>query len=226
MSDDRVTPLTRLRALLSSDVESGANQGWDDAWKEEATPWDSGEPQPALLSILEEADHLIPKEGQALVAGCGRGYDTLVFAERGLDALGIDLSEEAVQQANKWLESQTDRPARSRVEFQVRDFFNLDLACTLAYDYTFFCAILPSWRTRWAETYARVVKPGGVLIALVWPIKGPDAGPEGPPFNVAPEHYKELLSDAFELKWEGIPARQKDTHVNKEQVQVWKRKSQ
>ncbi|CAD6935190.1 unnamed protein product [Tilletia caries] len=196
-----MAPVDRVRAFLAPNGDSGANQGWNDAWKEELTPWDSGEPQPALLSILEEADSLVPKKGQALIAGCGRGYDPLVFAERGMDALGIDISEEAVQQANKWLESQANWPARNRVRFEVRDFFTLDLACDLAYDYTFFCALPPSWRTR------------------------PDAGPEGPPFKLAPESYKELLSDAFELQWEGVPARQKDTHVGVEQVQIWSRKS-
>ncbi|CAD6891511.1 unnamed protein product [Tilletia controversa] len=219
-----MAPVDRVRAFLAPNGDSGANQGWNDAWKEELTPWDSGEPQPALLSILEEADSLVPKKGQALIAGCGRGYDPLVFAERGMDALGIDISEEAVQQANKWLESQANWPARNRVRFEVRDFFTLDLACDLAYDYTFFCALPPSWRTRWAETYARIIRPGGILIAVVYPIR-PDAGPEGPPFKLAPESYKELLSDAFELQWEGVPARQKDTHVGVEQVQIWSRKS-
>jgi len=225
---DRVAKVDRVRALLSADADSGSNRGWDDAWSEKVTPWDSGEPQPALVSFLNEesiAALLIPREGQALVAGCGRGYDTLVFAERGLSATGIDISPKAVEAANKWLESQTDRPARKNVKFEIRDFFGLDLSVDLCYDYTFFCALNPSWRPKWAETYSRIIKPGGVLIAIVYPIKGPNAGPEGPPFNVAPEHYKDLLSSTFDLKWEGIPPRQKDTHVGHEILQVWQRKS-
>ncbi|KAK0526127.1 hypothetical protein OC834_004662 [Tilletia horrida] len=217
----------RVRALLSGDSTSGANPGWDSAWKESTTPWDGGEAQLALLSVLEDESiggQFVPSEGTALVAGCGRGYEALVLAERGFETLGVDISEEAVAQAEKWLASQPDSLARERVDFMVQDFFALDFAMDLCFDHTFFCALPPSWRPRWAETYARIIMPGGVLIAVVYPIKGPNAGPDGPPFNVAPEHYKELLSADFELQWEGIPPKQKESRVGMEQVQIWKRK--
>ena len=83
---DRATKVDRVRALLAShDSQSGSNQGWDDAWKEGMTPWDSGEPQDALVSVweLDEVSQQLPKAGHALVSGCGRGYDALFFAQQG-----------------------------------------------------------------------------------------------------------------------------------------------
>ncbi|KAK0547824.1 hypothetical protein OC846_004706 [Tilletia horrida] len=228
---DRAATIDRVRALLAShDSQSGSNQGWDDAWKEGMTPWDSGEPQEALVSVweLEDVAPFLPKAGHALVSGCGRGYDPLFFAQQGFEAKGIDISEEAVKQAKKWLESQPASEARDRVSFEKQDFFKYEPSSgpvDLAYDYTFLCALPPSLRPQWAETYARIIKPGGILFAVVYPIKGPNAGPEGPPFNVAPQHYKDLLSDNFEIVWEGKPPRQKDTHVGVEEVQIWRRRA-
>jgi hypothetical protein len=54
------------------------------------------------------------------------------------------------------------------------DFFTFSLSSpsvfSLAYDFTFFCAIPPSWRERWGKRYGEVVRPGGVLIILCFPL--------------------------------------------------------
>lgn len=66
----------------------------------------------------------------------------------------------------------------------------------LAYDYTFLCAIPPSLRTKWAARYAELIRPGGVLVALQFPLDGDRAG--GPPYSLSPEIYNDLLLDKFE----------------------------
>jgi len=55
---------------------------------------------------------------------------------------------------------------------QAADFFAfpLDNSFSLAYDFTFFCAIPPTWRQKWGDRYAEVVRKGGVLITLQYPI--------------------------------------------------------
>ena len=65
----------------------------------------------------------------------------------------------------------------------------------LAYDYTFLCAIPPSLRPKWAARYAELIRPGGVLIALQFPLDGDRAG--GPPFSLSPQIYDDLLLDKF-----------------------------
>jgi SAM-dependent methyltransferase len=58
--------------------------------------WDIGRPQPALLVLAEAGD----VRGRVLDAGCGTGEHTLMAARLGLDATGIDLAANALEQAD------------------------------------------------------------------------------------------------------------------------------
>lgn len=93
--------LNKVREFIAASSTQGG--GWDDSWKGGATPWDAGSPQPALTSTLQdpETSKLIPTKGGGLVAGCGRGYDVLCLADRGLEVVGADISETAVQKARE-----------------------------------------------------------------------------------------------------------------------------
>jgi SAM-dependent methyltransferase len=61
----------------------------------ERPPWDIGEPQPALIALLDE----YPPTGPVLDAGCGTGELTIALARRGLTIRGVDLAEAAIAQA-------------------------------------------------------------------------------------------------------------------------------
>ena len=60
-------------------------------------------------------------------------------------------------------------------------------------------------RSDWAKGWARFIKPGGTLIATVFPVFSDDAGNPfnskntGPPWPVTPEDYQELEKEGFEL---------------------------
>lgn len=72
--------------------------------KGETTPWDAGEPQPALKHVLGSGNIDFPRTGRALVTGCGRGYDTTTIASvLGLDTLGVDISPTAVEIARRFV---------------------------------------------------------------------------------------------------------------------------
>jgi ubiquinone/menaquinone biosynthesis C-methylase UbiE len=43
----------------------------------------------------------VPHEGHALELGCGTDLQTPLLAEHGLDVLGVDISEVAIDQARK-----------------------------------------------------------------------------------------------------------------------------
>lgn len=85
------------------------------------------------------------------------------------------------------------------------DFFNLPKehihAYEVVFDSTFLCAIQPDRRKEWAETMAKVLKPGGILVQNIYPSKAPgekeitmaDDPGEGPPFLLSVKLAKELL---------------------------------
>ncbi|PWZ03045.1 S-adenosyl-L-methionine-dependent methyltransferase [Testicularia cyperi] len=198
---------------------------------------------PDLEGNSVPVSHVVPKgSGAAIVPGCGRGYDAKVFAERGLSSFGVDISSNAVAAANKWLQGQSlDSQLAERIQFVEADFFALGTsanphpalsepsAFNLAYDYTFLCAIPPSLRPSWAQTYTRLIKPGGVLISLVYPIQGDRPG--GPPFSLSTDLVRELLGSQQNQKgepaWKELadlePKNSKETRVGIERVMVWRR---
>jgi hypothetical protein len=52
------------------------------------------------------------------------------------------------------------------------DFFSADLGgqFDFTFDYTFFCALPPSLREKWGRRHAELLKPGGKLLTLAFPI--------------------------------------------------------
>jgi methyl halide transferase len=77
----------------------------------------------------------------------------------------------------------------------------------LIYDYTFFCAIPPSLRSRWGQRMAEILVPGqGQLLTLMFPIKlerttiSEDENEDnsqllnGPPFPVTVQDYEKVLN--------------------------------
>jgi SAM-dependent methyltransferase len=147
-------------------------------------------PTPALVHLL--ANGLVP-EGRALVPGCGRGYDVVVLASPSREVYGLDIAGPAIVAANEYLAS-SDSPHKEKVHFVQASFFDLPSGSNdkfdFIYDYTFLCALDPEIRGQWARKMADLVKPGGVLVTLIYPICDK---PDGPPFKVSTEVVRELL---------------------------------
>lgn len=66
------------------------------------------------------------------------------------------------------------------------------------YDHTFFCAIKPSLREQWGIEMNKIIKPKGLLLAVVYPMTGADLI-NGPPFQVLLDDYEKALGSSFKL---------------------------
>ena len=67
----------------------------------------------------------------------------------------------------------------------------------------------------------KLVKPGGYLITLVFPLDPPRD--IGPPFFVRPEHYDDVLGEGWETVLDIVPEVTPETlpdHVGKERIVV------
>ncbi|BGP54449.1 hypothetical protein JCM8202_001527 [Rhodotorula sphaerocarpa] len=224
-------PQMRIRELLNNDPTNGQSPtgGWEQAWQQKVTPWDAGDVQPAFRELLDERwqDVGVPldslKDGKALVAGCGRGCDAAFIAQHGIDTVGIDLSTTAVEVARSHLAKTPNAP--SNITFEVGDFFNFAAPANgfaLAFDYTFFCALKPQMRPNWGKRYGEVIRKGGVLICLAFPIDGDREG--GPPFSVSEEAYDAALPD-FEKIYSRQPTKLAEgREAGRDRMLVYKRK--
>jgi SAM-dependent methyltransferase len=83
-------------AARIADNGSVTTPSWDAAYAGSTRPpWDLGRPQPAFVRLAEQG--LLT--GKVLDVGCGTGEQTLLAASSGAEALGVDVSPLALEQA-------------------------------------------------------------------------------------------------------------------------------
>ncbi|KAF9581080.1 hypothetical protein BGW38_002029 [Lunasporangiospora selenospora] len=197
--------------------------GWNELWRQSIHPWDKGVPSPALIEVIEQKPikEQIPKEGNVLVPGCGRGPDVFYLGNANRKAYGLDISPIAVDQARQ-LQKEKNIPD-SQAEFLVDDFFTFKIpegGFQLIYDYTFFCAISPDLRPAWARRMAEIIPKDGVLITLMFPLGDHT---DGPPFAVSVETYQSFLDANFDcLLIDDCTSF--EARSGKEKISVWRRK--
>ena len=193
------TSYLTMSSSSSSSIDERVNPRWHACW-ERGVPIGSsfdtgGIVSPALQQLI---DNKVIPTGRALVPGCGRGYDIVALASEERYALGIDMSGVAVKEALAAIDKlpTEKRPSPETFDIKEGSFFDLseeeDQKFDFIYDYTFLCALDPSIRTAWARKMAALVKPGGELLTLIFPIR--DNSTEGPPFQVSLELFTDLLT--------------------------------
>lgn len=210
-------------------IREKGQQGWDVLWKQQITPWDLGSPTPALVDLIQDTNY-VPRMGDVLVPGCGNGYDVALLGgnhpdhpfNSSLRVTGMDISEEAVGKARKLMQEK----GFHRVQFINGDFFHTASKYDGIFDYTFLCALHPSMRLQWASKMAQLIKPNGVLIALMFPLNSEKDALDGPPFPLSVEIYHALLDEAFDLVYAKEDCRSVESRNGHEMMTVWKRKGQ
>ena len=179
-----------------SGISEKEHPRWAEKWNAGIAPgetFDMACPLPALVKMVDE--NQIPY-GRALVPGCGRGYDVTLLAAPNRTAIGLDISEVAIAAATERYNSLPDeeRPPPESAVFISTSFFDLpeddNSKFDFVYDYTFLSALDPSIRPDWAAKMAAIVKAGGELCTIIFPIGD---RPGGPPFQVTIDDYKNLL---------------------------------
>jgi cyclopropane fatty-acyl-phospholipid synthase-like methyltransferase len=148
-------------------------QGWDDAYAASVpATWDIGRPQPAFIRLADAG--LL--RGRLLDAGCGTGENTLLTAERGADAVGVDFSPLAISRA-RGKAAERGVPAR----FEVADVLSLGqlgLAFDTVIDSGVFHVFDDEDRVRYVASLASVLEPGGTCYLICFSDR--QAGDHGP----------------------------------------------
>ena len=177
---------------------------WEGRYRAGQTGWDRGRAAPAFETLLDGPG--APKPGRLAVVGCGRGHDARLFAGRGFPVVGFDFAPSAVAAA---------REAAAReglaMEFVAADIFALPDNYAGAFHYvvehTCFCAIDPARRAEYVSAVARLLQPGGELIALFL-VHG---RPGGPPFTTDEAEIRRLFQGHFSLDQLDAPPESTDS---------------
>lgn len=184
---------------------------WEQRYQEGSDRWDLGQPAPPFLNWLRAAN--APPPGKTIVLGSGRGYEALLFAERGFEVTGVDFAPSAIAEA-----SQAAAQQDLSVQFLQRDIFDLVPEFAGQFDYvvehTCFCAIDPALRTAYVDLVADLLKPEGELLALFFT----HSRSGGPPFGATPEQIRQLFEPRFTLlslrpETHSIESRRGEEHV-------------
>jgi methyl halide transferase len=116
---------------------------WHDLYVQEWLPWDRSAPNPALIdTITQRVELLGPATStdssgnvirkKALVPGCGKGYDVLLLASYGYNAVGLDVSDLAIKLCEEYREQNEGKGeyatkdagvGSGTISFAVGDFF-------------------------------------------------------------------------------------------------------
>lgn len=178
------------------------NQRWEALWAMGLQPgdyFDKKQPLPYLVEQVKSGN--IPAGNRALIPGCGRAYDVELLSRSGLFArvIGADISPTAVHSAQQYLSAVTPK-LPNNYQLVAADFFTSDLGLfDLVYEYTFFCAFPPAMRKKWGERMTQLVRPGGCLITVMYPMVEDVDLTEGPPYLVSVGEYEKVLGEFVKI---------------------------
>jgi SAM-dependent methyltransferase len=165
---------------MTTDIERLSAEWWQQRWETADTGWDLGGEHPSMRWLLEHTPW--GPAGHLLVPGCGGGWDAVALAGR-YAVTGVDFAPSALEATRA--RAQAAGRVVHTVEADVLDWAVLQPAGSFdgVYEYTCLCAIDPSLRQRWAEAMTHLVRPGGILVWLAFPLQKDSPG--GPPYVVS-----------------------------------------
>lgn len=162
---------------------------WATRYQTGETGWDIGYPS---TPIKEYIDQLEDKNLMILIPGCGKAYEAEYLFKQGFtNVYLIDLTEDAF---TAFKERVPDFPAEHLI---VGDFFEHQGKYDLIIEQTFFCAINPTLRSKYAQKMKELLNPSGKLAGLMF-----DAplNTDHPPYGGNKEEYLGYFSPLFQIK--------------------------
>jgi cyclopropane fatty-acyl-phospholipid synthase-like methyltransferase len=167
-----------------------AGSAWEGAYSRGWAPWDVGHPQPAFVALADAGDITSP----VLDSGCGTGEHALLFASRGLTAVGVDISGTAIARAKeKAAERELD------CEFVVADVLALDKLgqrFRTIVDSGVFHVFDDAARPRYVQSLASAIEDGGVVHLLCFSERTP--GTDGPR-RVTQAEIRSAFADGWDV---------------------------
>lgn len=174
---------------------------WNERWQKSETGWDLGKASPSITEYMEQYTN---QNAAILIPGCGNGYEAEFLIENGFTNITlIDIATKAVELLN---ERFVNKP---QVKVINEDFFQHKGNYDLIIEQTFFCAILPTQRKKYAEKTASLLNENGKVIGVLFDHQ---FNQTFPPFGGCPCEYKPLFEPYFTIKtmaecYNSIPAR-------------------
>lgn len=161
---------------------------WSGRYSEGKTGWDIGEISTPLKTYI---DQLSDKNLRILVPGCGKGHEAAYLWEQGFkNTFVVDLAQAPLDLLREAI------PEIPKNHLVNGNFFELKGEFDLILEQTFFCALSPSLRKKYAEKMHELLVDGGKLVGLLFDFPLTE---DGPPFGGNKEEYLTYFEPHFEI---------------------------
>lgn len=161
---------------------------WENKYKKNKIGWDLGEVSPPLKTYF---DQLTNKNLKILIPGGGNSYEAEYLFKNGFkNVYVVDISETALKNIKNRV---PDFPVSQLLH---ANFFDLDATFDLVIEQTFFCAIDPNLREKYALKMKELLRENAKLVGLLFDAK---LNEEHPPFGGSIKEYKGYFQPYFSM---------------------------
>lgn len=167
---------------------------WQQRYESSCIQWDMGAISPPLKVYIDQLPESA-KQQMILVPGAGNAYEVGYLHEQGFTQ--VILVDFAAAPIEDFAKRYPDFPAEHLI---CADFFELsaqDYQFDLILEQTFFCAISPSRRDEYVQQMARLLKPKGKLIGLLF---DKHFAGDGIPFGGSKDEYQQRFAPYFDVE--------------------------
>lgn len=168
--------------LLSSEY-------WNQRYLNNEFAWDIGDVSTPLKTYIEQITN---KELNILIPGAGNAYEADFLTQSGFKNVFIlDFAKAPLENIKK------RNPLIRNEQLIESDFFEHHGQYDLILEQTFFCALNPSLRHKYAEHINTLLKPEGKLVGVLF---NDILNSDRPPFGGNKMEYLELFEPIFKIK--------------------------
>lgn len=175
--------------MLRTDQSVIDENFWEKKWQENQTGWDLGSASPPIVEYFKSFPN---KNIKILIPGCGNAHEAEFLLKEGFKNITIlDISPTAVailkQKFKKYPE----------IKIINQDFFLHESSYDVMIEQTFFCALNPIWREKYAIKSSEILAENGKIIGLLFDTLFEK---EGPPFGGSISEYEPIFKKHFEIQ--------------------------
>jgi thiopurine S-methyltransferase len=161
---------------------------WENKYKTNKIGWDLGEVSPPLKTYF---DQLIDKDLKILIPGGGNSYEAEYLFNNGFNNVYVvDVSKTALDNIKNRV------PGFPSSQLIHADFFDLNDTFDLVIEQTFFCAINPNLREKYALKMKGLLRKNGKLVGLLFEAK---LNEDHPPFGGNKNEYIRYFESHFTM---------------------------
>nr|WP_262914336.1 TPMT family class I SAM-dependent methyltransferase [Tenacibaculum aquimarinum] len=159
---------------------------WNNKYKDNKTGWDLGAVSPPIKAYFDQLEN---KELKILIPGGGNSYEAEYLFKNGFkNVFVVDLSIIALENIK------TRIPEFPDSQLLHANFFDIEERFDLIIEQTFFCAINPNLRPKYASKIHSVLKSKGKLVGLLFDAK---LNEDHPPFGGNKKEYLSYFEPYF-----------------------------